>query len=99
MPLIHQQPFPIRIQHDGQFTDKYLVRFAADPGGEVKAELEIPVAELADGKVEKSVTLPHGNYVATVTAVGPGGETASDPVPVPVFAPIPGKPILVVVTG
>lgn len=101
MPLLHDVPFTIRVEHDGKFTDTYAVRFHADPGGEVKAELEIPVADLAGGKVEREVTLPHGNYLATVTATGPGGETVSDAVPVPVFAPIPdkpGKPVLVIVT-
>lgn len=98
MPLLHDVPFTIRVVHDGQFTDKYVVRFHADPGGEVKTELEIPVADLAGGKVERQVKLPHGNYLATVTAVGSAGEAVSDSVPVPIFAPIPGKPVLVIVT-
>lgn len=99
MPILHDKPFTIRVEHDGQFTDKYLVRFHVDPGGEVKAELDIPKADLAGEKVERSVTLPHGNYLATVTAIGAAGQAISDSVPVPVFAPIPGKPVLVIVTA
>jgi hypothetical protein len=98
MPLLHLQPFVIRIVHDGAFTDSYSVDFAKDPGGEIVQSLSVPVSELSGGKVEKSVTLPFGNYLGLVRAIGPSGTTAGDPVPVPIFAPLPGKPILVIVT-
>jgi hypothetical protein len=98
MPIQHNQPFPIQIQHSGEFTDVFRVRFAKDPGGEEALAMDIPKSELVEGKVEKLVTLPAGNYLASATAKGPGGESLpSVPQSVPVFAPVPNTPVLIII--
>jgi hypothetical protein len=96
--MLHNQPIPFVIRHDGLFTDRYRVLFRSQPTLAVAQELEFSIADLKAGEIAGSVTLPAGLYEAQVVTAGPGGETPSAwSAPFSVFVPAPNVALLVLV--
>lgn len=94
----HNLPFFVRVQSPGEFTDRYHVTVT-----DLKTESSVFDVDLTPEQVrnnfEQPVTLPFGSYSATATAIGPEGETSSEPMTFSVLAGLPSKPSLLIIGG
>lgn len=84
------QAFDVLANHDGLNTESYLLAIT----GASTYGANLPVSALSGGVI--TFTVPGltnaGNHTITVTAVGPGGQTSSDPFAFSVVAVVPVKP-------
>jgi hypothetical protein len=83
------QTFTLSADHDGVNTTAYRVYV-----DDAQVGPDIPVSALANGTVTTSPlpALAEGTHAVRLAAVGPGGETKSDPLSIVVTLPPPSKP-------
>ena len=89
---VRNAPFTIQIAHDQLDTTSYRLLINGTQ------EAEIPV-DPAGVQFPFASGLVPGSYTFQVIAVGPAGETASDPVELLVVPGVPAKPRVVIVIG
>ena len=83
------QAYTLSADHDGVNTTSY--RIYVD---DVQVGADLPVASLANGTLTTTAlpALTEGTHAIVLAAVGPGGETKSDPLAITVTVPAPSKP-------
>lgn len=95
MTIIQNTPFTVRASHTPVGSDTASYRLLID--GAVVATK--PVSALVAGSIafDQPAGLPAGDHAIRVSAVGPGGESVSDPVTVQMVTTAPAAPTDVVV--
>lgn len=83
------QTYTLSADHDGKNTTAYRVYV-----DDAQVGADIPVSALAGGTLTTAAlpALTEGTHAVRLAAVGPGGETKSDPLPITVTVAAPSKP-------